>query len=148
MSVLAVFKKHLWCPKWINRSKCQRNLRKEWNSILIQDLSFLHQNSSEKVFSCFVHLHVGGGGCYHYIPLHHIYRLFLISSWNERVSVTLRNIHRVLDPKTSHPMCWAMSLALVISSLLVSLCNTLLHHPEDGEGPWTTGTKKKKKRIN
>lgn len=96
---------------------------------------FLAPNSSEKVLSCFVHLHVGGGGCYHYIPFHHIYRLFLISSWNERVGVTPRKIHRVLDPKTSHPVCWAMSLALVISSLLVSPCKTLIHHPEDGEGP-------------
>lgn len=103
---------------------------------------FLAPNSSEKVLSCFVHLHVGGGGCYHYIPFHHIYRLFLISSWNERVGVTPRKIHRVLDPKTSHPVCWAMSLALVISSLLVSPCKTLIHHPEDGEGPWTKGTKK------
>lgn len=60
MSVMGIFKKHPWCPKGINRSKCQRNSKKEWNSILLQDFSFLQQTVMKK-FSISLHICVCWG---------------------------------------------------------------------------------------
>lgn len=48
MSVMGIFKKHPWCPEGMNRSKCQRNSKKEWNSILLQEFSFLQQTVVKK----------------------------------------------------------------------------------------------------